>query len=528
MKKKFFYFCTAFLSGVSVMAIELGAQRLLAPYFSSSQIVWTIVIGTIMIAMAVGNVLGGKMADKYKSPSRLFVLLFITATWVMLIPLLGKFIIAFIALTLATFVTKGYLIWASLISCLVVFAFPLMALGTVTPNLVKFAVDNTEESGKTVGVIEACNTVGSIIGTFLPTFVTIPTVGTSLTFVIFATILYAVCIVYFILKKLNRVRNGIIAVVCLVIGIISSNIGVAFWQSGLLYEGESVYNYLRVEETDSDIILSTNVLFGVQSIKSKNGGLTGMYYDYALSAPVIAGAPEKDISVCVLGLGTGTFATECVDFLNVNKIDGVEIDGKIIGLASEYFDLPSCVKTYEEDGRSYIDRTKNKYDTIMVDAYRDITIPFQMSSIEFFKSVNDSLNEGGVMVVNMNMFMDDDGGINDYLIGTVCEVFDNVYIANLGDNCEMFACNGFDLKERLYANVSKVSNVRLKQLLLNSYSKMKKCEKSGLYFTDDIAPVEVMGMSVIDKIIEEELTEVKSQIKGKSILELIKMLKEYI
>ena len=35
------------------------------------------------------------------------------------------------------------------------------------------------ENGKTTGIIEASNTIGSIIGTFLPTFVTIPTVGST-------------------------------------------------------------------------------------------------------------------------------------------------------------------------------------------------------------------------------------------------------------------------------------------------------------------------------------------------------------
>ncbi len=35
-----------------------GASRLMAPYFSSSQIVWTVIIGVIMIAMAVGKFLG--------------------------------------------------------------------------------------------------------------------------------------------------------------------------------------------------------------------------------------------------------------------------------------------------------------------------------------------------------------------------------------------------------------------------------------------------------------------------------------
>lgn len=58
LKNKLFLYLTEFFSGMSVMAVELGASRLLAPYFSSSQIVWTIIIGTIMIAMALGNIYG--------------------------------------------------------------------------------------------------------------------------------------------------------------------------------------------------------------------------------------------------------------------------------------------------------------------------------------------------------------------------------------------------------------------------------------------------------------------------------------
>ena len=64
LKRKWFLYLTEFFSGMSVMAIELGASRLLAPYFSSSQIVWTIIIGAIMIAMALGNIWGGRLADK--------------------------------------------------------------------------------------------------------------------------------------------------------------------------------------------------------------------------------------------------------------------------------------------------------------------------------------------------------------------------------------------------------------------------------------------------------------------------------
>ena len=58
LRNKYFLYVTEFFSGMSVMAVELGASRLMAPYFSSSQIVWTVIIGVIMIAMAIGNVWG--------------------------------------------------------------------------------------------------------------------------------------------------------------------------------------------------------------------------------------------------------------------------------------------------------------------------------------------------------------------------------------------------------------------------------------------------------------------------------------
>ena len=93
LKKKWFLYLTEFFSGMSVMAVELGASRLLAPYFSSSQIVWTIIIGTIMIAMAAGNLYGGKAADKNADPARLYRRILVAALWIAAIPAVGKYIV---------------------------------------------------------------------------------------------------------------------------------------------------------------------------------------------------------------------------------------------------------------------------------------------------------------------------------------------------------------------------------------------------------------------------------------------------
>ncbi len=294
LRNKLFLYFTEFFSGMSVMAVELGASRLLAPYFSSSQIVWTIVIGTIMIAMALGNLYGGKSADKDPNPDKLYARVLIAAAWIALIPVLGKYIILGVSAVMIFTVNSNFLIWAAFAACMIIFVFPLFLLGTVTPSLAKYTVDKLEDSGRVVGTLGAANTIGSIIGTFMPTFVTIPTVGTSVTFLIFAGILIFLALVYFISCRAGRVRCIVAVLLFVAASILGSSDSFAFWEKGLVYEGESIYNYLQVKEDDRKVVLSTNVLFGVQSVLVKGDGLTGMYYDYAMAAPLMAGRKEGE------------------------------------------------------------------------------------------------------------------------------------------------------------------------------------------------------------------------------------------
>lgn len=298
----------------------------------------------------------------------------------------------------------------------------------MTPSLVKYSVDSLDDSGQTVGTLGAFNTVGSIIGTFVPTFVTIPAVGTSITFLIFSGILILLSVIYFICQHTGKKKiaaSVLIFILCCGLGYSDS---FAFWQKDLTYEGESIYNYLQVSETDRQVVLSTNVLFGVQSLYMKEGGLTGMYYDYAMAAPLmVPDKPVEDMDVLILGMGTGTYATQCRKYFGDMNIEGVEIDEKITELSREYFSLPEDVKVTTYDGRAFLQAVDTTYDVIMVDAYQDITIPFQMSSVEFFTMVKDHLKDGGVMVVNMNMHGNKEGDINQYLADTIANVFDNVY-----------------------------------------------------------------------------------------------------
>ena len=505
LKNKFFLYLTEFFAGVSVMAVELGASRLLAPYFSSSQIVWTIIIGTIMIAMALGNLYGGRAADKDPDPARLYRRILIAAVWIAAIPVLGKYVILGVSGLLIFTVSTNFLVIAAFASCMIIFVYPLFLLGTVTPSLVKATVGSLDDSGRTVGRLGACNTVGSILGTFLPTFVTIPAVGTAVTFLIFSGILLLIALAFFLSAK-KGVRTVIICVVlfalCLVFG---RSTAFAFWEEDLSYEGESVYNYLQVKEDDRQVVLSTNVLFGVQSVMMKDEGLTGLYYDYALAAPVMAGREAP--SVLVLGNGTGTYARQCLSYFPGSTAEGVEIDGKITELAWEYFALPEAVAVTEYDGRAFLQAVDTKYDVILVDAYQDITIPFQMSSMEFFTMAREHLTEGGVLAVNMNMHSDGEGSINEYLCDTIASVFPYVATVDVrgSTNRELFASMEQEPTALLAAGLERVEDPALHALMSRVSDGLTPYAGGGRILTDDKAPVEVLGMRMIDSLIQDEL-----------------------
>ena len=527
LKNKLFLYLTEFFAGMSVMAVELGASRLMAPYFSSSQIVWTIIIGTIMIAMALGNIYGGKSADKSPNPDKLYGRILIAAIWIALIPVVGKYIILGISALLIFTVSNNFLVIAAFVACMVIFVFPLFLLGTVTPSLVKYSVDSLDDSGRTVGTLGAFNTVGSIIGTFVPTFVTIPAVGTSITFLIFSGILILLSAIYFISQHTGRKKvaaSVLIFAICCGLGYSDS---FAFWQNDLTYEGESIYNYLQVSETDRQVVLSTNVLFGVQSLYMKDGGLTGMYYDYAMAAPLMV--PEKqakDMDVLILGMGTGTYATQCRKYFGDMKIEGVEIDEKITELSRKYFSLPEDVKVTTYDGRAFLQAVDQTYDVIMVDAYQDITIPFQMSSVEFFTMVRDHLKDDGVMVVNMNMHGNKEGDINQYLADTIANVFDNVYTVDVkgSTNRELFASDREDMIDVLEENAQTLEDTGLKNMMQNVADTSVAYVPGEYLMTDDKAPVELLGMQVIDQLIQEEVAYYKGIYEEQGISGLLESL----
>ncbi len=574
LSNKLYLYLTEFFSGVSVMAVELGASRLLAPYFSSSQIVWTIIIGTIMIAMALGNICGGRWADRDPDPDRLYRRLLIASVWIAAIPFLGRYVILLVSGLLVLSINENFLIVAAFISCAVIFVFPLFLLGTVTPSLVKYTVDSLDDSGEIVGRLNACNTTGSIIGTFLPTFVTIPSVGTSATFIIFSGILFLIALCYFVSSRTGRKGVIVSSVLFVLFSVLGSRASFAFWEQGLTYEGESVYNYLQVKEEKDRVIFSTNVLFGVQSVRMKEGGLTGMYYDYALAALPMSGSPEEPgvnagqpdtalsvsgISsgeektagpgeppasgaspdsaepsggrdVLVLGSCMGTFETQCETYFPGVRVSGVEIDRKITELAHRYFGLREDADITTYDARAYLAADRKRYDVIFVDAFQDITVPFQVSSKEFFELTFDHLKDNGILVMNMNMRSDGERGLNRALADTVSSVYGDVYTVDVYGSTNRILFAGKDietglgdlLRRRTGEMGGRIVSPESDEALLSRFfayeaDAMEKYEAGDMILTDDRSPVELLSMRALDGFISEELSWYREEIRKKGL-----------
>lgn len=183
----------AFITGMSIMAIETAALRLLTPYFGSSLLIWTNVIGAIMIALTIGYYWGGRIADKHTSERLLYILVLAAGSYMSLVPLLAKPIISVILKTITDHPLGIF--YTSLLSILPLFVVPFIFLGMVTPYIIKLKSRQVALVGHIAGKVTACSTFGSTTGMFIPTLLAMPFWGTKKTLLFFALLLVVTAII---------------------------------------------------------------------------------------------------------------------------------------------------------------------------------------------------------------------------------------------------------------------------------------------------------------------------------------------
>jgi len=159
-------YALAFTSSLCIMILELVSSRLVARHVGASLAVWTSVIGIILGGICLGNVLGGRLADRIE-PRRAVGPLFALSAFLTLFSL-------WMNAGVGHLIPSPESINWELRTVLVVtldFLVPATVLGMVGPVVAKMAVEQAKRTGSAIGDVYFWGAIGSIAGTFLCGFV---------------------------------------------------------------------------------------------------------------------------------------------------------------------------------------------------------------------------------------------------------------------------------------------------------------------------------------------------------------------
>ena len=506
-----YLFFTVFISGMTTLAAELAASRLIGNVFGTSNIVWASIIGLILIYLTLGYFLGGKWADANPTPAALYRVLAWGAFTLGLVPYIAGPVLKSAA-NAFDFLQIGIL-GASFVAVLILFSVPITLLGTISPFAIRLSVDDPARAGQTSGQIYAISTLGSFIGTFLPTLVTIPAIGTKNTFLVFSLILLFVALAG--LGKFAS-RHAMLVhlwmpVVIAIVAVLSR--GQALKSSaGQIYEVESAYNYIQVQKQGDYTLLRLNEGQGVHSIYNPNVLQYNGPWDQFLVGPYFyTNRKPSDIKrVAIVGLAAGTTARQMTAVYGNIPIDGYELDPKIVEVGREYFGMTMPnLNVILGDGRLNLERSTEHYDIIAVDAYRPPYIPPHMTTQEFFQIAAAHLTDNGVLAINSASVPGDRRLING-LATTMGTIFPSIYSVDIPGslNTVIFATKQPTKPENFAMNLvilSKDPNVHA--LLINSmmttFGHLKTGYDTTTVFTDDHAPIEWIVNDMVMRFIFE-------------------------
>jgi predicted membrane-bound spermidine synthase len=504
-----------FTTGAVTLGIELSASRLLEPVFGNSQPVWAALIGLILLYLALGAWLGGKLADRFPRRRELELTLTIAAVGVALTPALSRPVLQLAAQSMQIFaidLTAGAMLAIGLL-----FSIPCILLGTAAPWAVRLTVDRIEAAGQTTGRLYAIGTAGSLLGSFVPVLFLIPTVGTRWTFYILALLLLLVLSIGSA-RHSHRWAPWLALLLVLAMALFTQPAGLRVNLGGsaageVLYEEESLYNYIVVRQWGSERHLKLNEGIGLHSVYHPDSRLSMGIWDYFLLAPLVnppPAYPTMESSLLLIGLAAGTVSTLFSDIYGPIPITGVELDPAIIAVGRQYFDMDQPNLTaVAADGRRWLAQqpAHATWDLIAVDAYRPPYIPFHLTTVEFFTLVNAHLSEDGLLAMNVGRTATN-FTLVDALAATAGQVFPTIIIIDepgppdmLGNSLLIAAKQPASLAN-LAANLEGMPSslpVEFQEFARAAFphARLAAVPDGTPIFTDDHAPVEQIVHAII-------------------------------
>ncbi|MEI6478473.1 MAG: fused MFS/spermidine synthase [bacterium] len=398
--KKYFLEILVFLVGAAGMILELDGSRVLSPYLGTTIVVWSSLIGIILGSLSLGYWLGGRLADRRPSYQVLASLLLVSGILVACIPYIQGSLF-----TLATAATQSLYI-RSVVVCLVLFAPATVLLGMVSPYAVKLKMETLKYTGSTVGNLYAISTLGSITGTFLAGFFLIEYLRTTTVLLLVAAILLAASLlaVGFTRRSLP-LQTGLALI--LVAGLVIFRVhDLVLAQQGFIdtdsqYSRIWIYSGYFPGQTEEARFMQIGNEFS--SAMYLNGDkLTFPYTNYYRLDSTLNPAIAQGRGL-MLGGAAYSYPKDFLTHYPEAKMDVVEIDPKVTELAKQYFNLKDSdrLNIFHADARTYLNETTQTYDVIYGDAFRSMSVPYQLTTQEAVQRMYDRLTPKGVVILNV-------------------------------------------------------------------------------------------------------------------------------
>lgn len=265
-------------------------------------------------------------------------------------------------------------------------------------------------------------------------------------------------------------------------------------ENGLLEKRESLYNNIFIFG-DKDTVTMTfgqnKRYYTESSMKlSDPGALT---VDYTRYMTLGIAYPTKVERIAEIGLGGG----RTVSYLNATLPDtailAIELDKDVVELARKYFQFKETarLRTVVSDGRAYLLKDPDKWDIILIDAYRGPFVPFHLLTREFYNLVKSRLNPGGVVVQNI----EPSTMLFDSASATLKSVFPSVDLYDGGGNVVAVGYSGPQLPQaELLARAARAQEKWNPRYDLKTMAGERRLltRPTGKILTDDFAPVETM------------------------------------
>jgi predicted membrane-bound spermidine synthase len=503
-----------FTTGVVTLGMELSASRLLEPTFGNNQIIWAALIGLILLYLALGAWLGGKLADRFPRRRELDMTITLAAVGVALAPTLAPPVLQMAAAGMAGFAVN--LLVGALLAVLLLFSIPGILLGTATPWAIRLSVARVEEAGRTAGRLSAIATAGSLAGTFLPVLWLIPAYGTRWTFFLLALGLLVV-VSLGSLRHAHRWAPLLGLAVVAALALISRPAGPLVFggeaQGEVIYADESAYNTIVVRQWGSERHLKLNDGIGMHSVYHPDMLLSQGIWDYFLLAPLFNAPPATvtpDDSLLLIGLAAGTVSELYTHIYGPLPITGIELDPQIIEVGQRYFGMTQPNLTaIAADGRGWLSQQPEtaRWSLIAVDAYRPPYIPFHLTTVEFFRQVRAHLTEDGVLAINVGR-TPTNFSLVDAMAATAGEVFPTIFLVDepgpphtLGNTLLVATVQPASL-DNLHASIAALpaslpAAFRDFAAQAQGYARTAAPPSTTPVFTDDRAPVERIVHSII-------------------------------